>query len=83
MENALTKNKLIDTPLYKEEEYDLINRWQKYNDEKSLLRIISAYKRLVNSIVRKYLSYGLSKEDLVQEGIIGIVIALKKLQEVS
>ena len=78
MQNTLVKNKVNDTPLYKEEEFDLINRWQKFNDEKSLIRIISAYKRLVNAIVRKYLSYGLPKEDLIQEGIIGIVISLKK-----
>ena len=78
MQNTLVKNKVNDTPLYKEEEFDLINRWQKFNDETSLIRIISAYKRLVNAIVRKYLSYGLPKEDLIQEGIIGIVISLKK-----
>ena len=68
----------IETPLNKKEEIELINNWQKLNDKESLNRILGAYKRLVNSIVRKYLSYGLPKEDLMHEGMLGIITALNK-----
>ena len=64
--------------LQKNEEIKLIENWQKYKDEKSLNRILHAYKRLVNSIVKKYLSYGIPKEDLMHEGFLGIIISLKK-----
>ena len=84
MENKLAaknnyyKSDNIEAPLEKEEEFTLIEKWQKYSDKKSLNRIIGAYKRLVSSIARKYLSYGLPKDDLIHEGVLGIIIALKK-----
>ena len=71
-------SQINEAPLTKDEEYELIKNWQRSEDEKSLLRIIGAYKRLVNAIARKYLSYGLQKEDLYHEGLLGLIIALKK-----
>ena len=68
----------MEEPLEKEEEYKLIEKWQYNEDEKSLIRLISAYKRLVASIAKKYLSYGLQMEDLINEGILGLIISLKK-----
>tara|TARA_B100000579_G_scaffold363317_1_gene321808 strand:- start:981 stop:1835 length:855 start_codon:yes stop_codon:yes gene_type:complete len=68
----------MEEPLEKEEEYKLIEKWQYNEDEKSLIRLVSAYKRLVASIAKKYLSYGLQMEDLINEGILGLIIALKK-----
>ncbi|PPR45407.1 MAG: RNA polymerase sigma factor RpoH [Alphaproteobacteria bacterium MarineAlpha5_Bin8] len=64
--------------LKKNEENELIKNWQVNKDKKSLNRILGAYKRLVNSIVKKYLSYGIPKEDLMHEGLMGIIIALRK-----
>ena len=68
----------MEEPLEKEEEYKLIEKWQYNEDEKSLIRLVSAYKRLVASIAKKYLSYGLQMEDLMNEGILGLIISLKK-----
>ena len=68
----------MDEPLEKEEEYKLIKKWQLNEDDKSLIRIVGAYKRLVASIAKKYLSYGLQMEDLINEGILGLIISLKK-----
>ena len=68
----------MEEPLEKEEEYKLIEKWQYNEDEKSLIRLVSAYKRLVASIAKKYLSYGLQMEDLINEGILGLIISLKK-----
>lgn len=74
------KKKFIndDTPLKKDEEYELILNWQNLEDKRSLNRILNAYKRMVNSIAKKYMSYGLAKDDLIHEGLVGIIIALKK-----
>ena len=52
--------------LSKEVEYQLISNWQKNKDEKSLNKLLAAYQKLVNSILRKYLSYGISLAGLVQ-----------------
>ena len=78
IKNNKYKSTNIEMPLEKEEEFELIKKWQKYSDKKSLNRIIGAYKRLANSVARKYLSYGLPKDDLIHEGILGIIIALEK-----
>ena len=64
--------------LTKEVEYKLISNWQKNKDDKSLNKLLAAYQKLVNSILRKYLSYGISQEDLFQEGMIGLVYAIDK-----
>ena len=64
--------------LEKKEEYELITKWQNDNDQKSLLRLIGAYNKLINSIAKKYSSYGLNHSDLMQEGTIGFMHALEK-----
>lgn len=64
--------------LEKNEEIELIKQWQKNNSKASLDKIIKAYLRLINSIAKKYLGYGLPKDDLIHEGTVGIIHALNK-----
>lgn len=64
--------------LKKNEEYVLISKWQNEKDKKSLNKLLVAYHKLVKSIARKYLSYGVPNEDLIQEGIIGLIYAIEK-----
>jgi RNA polymerase sigma-32 factor len=64
--------------LDKEEEFQLIYQWQKFQNKKALNKILKAYLRLPVSMARKFMHYGLPKEDLIHEGIIGIMHALKK-----
>ena len=64
----------------KNEEYDLISKWQNHQDKRSLNRLLGAYKKLVVSFSRKYLSYGLSQEDLIQEGMMGLIYAINKFK---
>ena len=66
--------------LEKNEEYDLISKWQNHQDKRSLNRLLGAYKKLVVSFSRKYLSYGLSQEDLIQEGMMGLIYAINKFK---
>ena len=68
------KQKLLN----KEEEYKLIGSWQDTKDYKALIALIEAYKKLVYSICKKYSSYGLPKEDLVQEGTMGLMYAIER-----
>ena len=45
---------------------------------KSLQIILNSYLRLAVSYARKYKSYGLPIDDLIHEGVLGIMHALEK-----
>ena len=64
--------------LTKDEEYKLISNWQKNKNNKSLDKLIKAYKKLVVSFAKKYFSYGLPQEDLIQEGMMGLMYGIEK-----
>ena len=64
--------------LEKNEEFDLIEDWRLNRNQKSLQRILNAYLRLAVSYARKYSSYGLPLDDLIHEGVLGIMHALEK-----
>ena len=64
--------------LAKNEEFDLINRWRKEQDQKALKQILDSYLRLAVSYARKYTNYGIPLDDLIHEGILGIMHALEK-----
>ena len=50
-----------------EEEIDLAQKI-KQNDQKALKRLVSANLRFVVSVAKSYQNYGLSLEDLINEG---------------
>ena len=64
--------------LEKDEEFSLINDWRDKRNPKSLQKILDSYLRLAVSYARKYSSYGLSIDDLIHEGVLGIMHALDK-----
>ena len=64
--------------LTKEEEYFLISDWKDNRNSKSLQKILNAYLRLAVSYARKYKNYGLSIDDLIHEGVLGIMHAIEK-----
>tara|TARA_Y100001970_G_scaffold294158_1_gene447673 strand:+ start:5669 stop:6532 length:864 start_codon:yes stop_codon:yes gene_type:complete len=70
------KSKILD----KEEEFYHIENWTKNRDSKSLQVIMNAYLRLAVSYARKYKSYGLPLDDLIHEGVLGIMHALEKFE---
>ena len=65
-------------PLLTPEEERLLARRITQGDERARQRFISANLRLVISIAKKYRGRGLSMEDLIQEGNIGLMKALDK-----
>jgi RNA polymerase sigma-32 factor len=64
--------------LSKEEEFDLAVRLWEGGDVDAAHRLITANLRNVVRIAMDYAGYGLPLEDIVQEGTIGLMIAVKK-----
>ena len=64
--------------LEKNDEFKLINDWRDNRNPQSLQKILNAYLRLAVSYARKYSSYGLAIDDLIHEGVLGIMHALDK-----
>ena len=63
--------------LTREEEADLAKR-SAAGDEDALARLISSHRQFVIKIARKYRNYGLPMHDLVQEGMVGFIHAVRK-----
>jgi len=61
-----------------EEEYDLAVKFKKDNDLEAARKLIVSHLRLVTSIARGYTGYGLPQADLIQEGNIGLMKAVKR-----
>ena len=81
--NYFSSNNLIELSkkaaiLEKDEEFQLINDWRDNKTPKSLQKILNSYLRLAVSYARKYSSYGLPLDDLIHEGVLGIMHALEK-----
>lgn len=76
--NLFIKNSLRAPLLEKNDERILIKKWLKKGDEKSLHQLTQSHTRLVISYAFKYKSYGLSVNDLIQEGCIGLMKAAER-----
>ena len=61
-----------------EEEYMLAKRWRDRNDLKSAEKLVTSHLRLVAKIAMGYRGYGLPVSELVSEGNIGLMRAVKK-----
>ncbi len=61
-----------------EEEYALAVKFKTSNDLEAARKLIVSHLRLVASIARDYSGYGLPQQDLIQEGNIGLMKAVKR-----
>ena len=61
-----------------EEEHDYATRLKNNNDLEAAQMLIVSHLRLVVSIARGYMGYGLAQSDLIQEGNIGLMKAVKR-----
>ena len=80
---SLISNNLVEFSkkskiLEKKEEFYHIEQWREKRQSKSLQIILNSYLRLAVSYARKYKSYGLPLDDLIHEGVLGIMHALEK-----
>jgi RNA polymerase sigma-32 factor len=61
-----------------EEERSLARRWRDDGDLESARNLVLSHLRLVVAVARGYLGYGLPHADLIQEGNIGLMKAVKR-----
>ena len=66
--------------LSREEEYDLAVRYHRHGDLDAAQRLICANLRFVVKVAHEYRRYGLKILDLIQEGNIGLMMAVKKFE---
>ncbi len=61
-----------------EEEQDLARRWHDTQDVDAARKLVVSHLRVVVSVARHYMGYGLPQADLIQEGNIGLMKAVKR-----
>src|SRR4030081_444108 len=61
-----------------EEERDLARKFRSENDVEAARQLVLSHLRLVVAIARGYMGYGLPHGDLIQEGNIGLMKAVKR-----
>src|SRR5881409_2940958 len=61
-----------------EEERDLARKFRSDNDVEAARQLVLSHLRLVVAIARGYMGYGLPQGDLIQEGNIGLMKAVKR-----
>lgn len=62
-----------------EEESSLARRFKEHQDVDAARTLVTSHLRLVVSVARQYLGYGLPHADLIQEGNIGLMKAVDKI----
>lgn len=63
-----------------EEEYMLAQRWRDHGDIEAAHKLVTSHLRLVAKMAMKYRGYGLPMADLISEGNIGLMKAVKKFE---
>ncbi|OGS92231.1 MAG: RNA polymerase factor sigma-32 [Gallionellales bacterium GWA2_60_18] len=64
--------------LSQQQEFDLATRFKAENDLDAARQLVLSHLRVVVSVARGYAGYGLSQADLIQEGNIGLMKAVKR-----
>jgi RNA polymerase sigma-32 factor len=61
-----------------EEECSYARRWREQGDRDAAYRLVTSHLRLVAKIAMRYRGYGLPMADIVSEGNVGLMIAVKR-----
>ena len=61
-----------------EEEQELARRFREEHDLNAAWSLVTSHLRFVVSVSRRYVGYGLPQEDLIQEGNVGLMKAVKR-----
>jgi len=61
-----------------EQETELGRRWREHEDVDAARQLVLSHLRLVVAVSRNYLGYGLPQADLIQEGNIGLMKAVRR-----
>ena len=63
-----------------EEEFMLAKRWREHDDAEAAHRLVTSHLRLVAKIAMGYRGYGLPVGELISEGNIGLMQAVKRFR---
>src|ERR1700751_4900114 len=63
-----------------EEEYMLAKRWKEHEDPEAARRLVTSHLRLVAKIAMGYRGYGLPVSEIVAEGNVGLMQAVKRFE---
>src|SRR5512146_3140236 len=66
--------------LAKEEEFMLAKRWQEHGDTNAAHQLVTSHLRLVAKIAMGYRGYGLPIGEVISEGNVGLMQAVKKFE---
>jgi len=66
--------------LQPEEEYMLAKRWKEHEDPEAARRLVTSHLRLVAKIAMGYRGYGLPVSEIVAEGNVGLMQAVKRFE---
>lgn len=64
--------------LTKEQEFELASKVKKFGDKDAAQKLVQSHLRLVVKMASKYRNYGLPVTDLISEGNLGLIKAVKK-----
>ena len=64
--------------LTKDEEFMLAKRWSEHQDPEAAHRLVTSHLRLVAKIAMGYRGYGLPIGEVISEGNVGLMQAVKK-----
>src|SRR6516162_8152829 len=62
------------------EEYMLAKRWREHGDLEAVHKLVNSHLRLVARIAKGYRGYGLPMGELISEGNIGLIQAVKRFE---
>src|SRR5256885_4603755 len=63
-----------------QEEYVLAKRWREHGDREAAHKLVTSHLRLVAKIARGYRGYGLPISEVIAEGNVGLMQALKRFE---
>src|SRR5436305_2633894 len=63
-----------------EEEYMLAKRWEEHQDTEAARKLVNSHLRLVAKIAMGYRGYGLPVSEIVAEGNVGLMQAVKRFE---
>ena len=82
-ESGLTRylGKIRRFPLLEpQEEYMLAKRWREHGDREAAHRLVTSHLRLVAKIAMGYRGYGLPITEVISEGNVGLMKAVKRFE---
>src|SRR6266478_5794659 len=63
-----------------QDEYMLAKRWREHGDHEAAHKLVNSHLRLVTRIAKGYRGYGLPISELISEGNVGLMQAVKRFE---